>query len=337
MNYSHGGNIYEFAKIAKCRVEEVIDLSSNINFIKPKVELNFNSLDISPYPDPDYTNLKESIAKRYNIDSIAKMELFNGGSSAIFSLFRFLNLKTCSIYSPAYLEYKKASETFGYKLHLINRFENINEEVEENSLVIFVNPSTPDGASYNIKEFLNKWIEKKATILIDESFLDFTNQKSALEYIDSYDKLYILKSMTKFYSSAGIRVGVLISNEKNINELKSFEPTWKISTFDTNYLIEALKDREFIELSKKINNQNREFLKEVLESSNLFEKIYPSEANFILVKLKNINAKELQNILTPHKILIRDCFNFDFLSDKYIRFAVKDREAIEKLKEAINL
>ncbi len=332
--YKHGGNIYEFSKVANCEVSEVIDFSSNINFIKPKIEFNFNNLEISPYPEPNYNELKNAISKRYNILN-SQIELFNGGSSAIFSLFKFLNLKTCTIYSPAYLEYKKASELFGYKLNLINRFKNIDENVAQDSFVIFVNPSTPDGKFYDIEYFLNKWKQKNVTILIDESFLDFTKNSSAIDFMDSYEKIYILKSMTKFYSSAGIRVGVLISNERNIANLKKYEPAWKISTFDSNYLIQALKDEEFIIKSQKINDENRELLKEVLEYSNLFEKIYQSNANFILAKLKNLSAKELQNLLTPHKILIRDCFNFDFLNDNFVRFAVKQKDSIKALKKAM--
>ncbi len=337
-SYKHGGNIYKFAKLANCNIDEVIDFSSNINFIKPNINLNFNKLNTSAYPEPNYIDLKEAIKNRYKIDSIAQIELFNGGSSAIFSLFKFLNLKTCNIYSPAYLEYKKASKLFGYKLNLINRFENLYEykNIKKNSLVIFVNPSTPDGKLYNrknIKKLLNIWIEKEATILIDESFLDFTKEKSFLNYINRYKKLYILKSMTKFYSSAGIRVGVLISNKNNIKKLSKFEPSWKISTYDSSYIIEALKDKNFIKKSIKINNKNREFLREVLINSNLFERVYKSKANYILVKLKNSNASKFQDFLTQHNILIRDCFNFDFLNDKFIRFAVKERKKIEKLRE----
>ena len=339
-SYKHGGNIYEFAKLANCKVEDVIDFSSNINFIKPNINLNFNNLNTSAYPEPNYIDLKEAIKKRYKIDSISQIELFNGGSSAIFSLFKFLNLKTCNIYSPAYLEYKKASKLFGYELNLINRFENLYEykKIKKNSLVIFVNPSTPDGKLYNhknIEKLLNIWIEKNATILIDESFLDFTKEKSLLTYINRYKKLYILKSMTKFYSSAGIRVGVLISNKDNIKNLKKFEPSWKISTYDSNYIIEVLKDKNFIKKSIKINNQNRKFLREVLINSNLFEKVYKSKANYILAKLKNGNAKEFQKFLTSHNILIRDCFNFDFLNDKFIRFAVKERDKIKRLREVL--
>ena len=211
--FEHGGQIEKFALELGCDVSEIIDLSSNINFVKPQINVDFNTLDISSYPT--YDKLYEKIASNYGVQS-DEIELFNGGSSAIFTLFKHLNLESCTIYSPAYLEYKKASLNFGYKLNLINRFENIDVEIKKNSLVIFVNPSTPDGKYYDLEELMQTWIEKSCTILIDESFLDFCDKPSAIKYLETYDKLYILKSMTKFYSSAGIRVGTIVSTKENI-------------------------------------------------------------------------------------------------------------------------
>ena len=330
--YEHGGQIELFAKELNCKVEDVIDLSSNINFIKPDVHIDFNNLDISSYPI--YDKLYEKIANIYKISS-SQLELFNGGSSAIFALFKHLNLKHCTIYSPAYLEYKKACVNFGYELRTINRFENMNLPVKEKSFVIFVNPSTPDGTYYDIERLMDYWIEQNCTILIDESFLDFCDGSSAIKYLEKYDKLYILKSMTKFYSSAGIRVGTIVSSEKNIDSLKRFEPMWKLSTFDSNYLQASLDDKNFKRISKAINVKNRVELEKILENSSIVESIYQSSANYVLVKLKNIKAKQLQEKLKPFKIMIRNCENFDFLDDTYVRIAVKSSSNIEVFKKAL--
>lgn len=331
--YSHGGQVDNFASKLGCEVEEVIDLSSNINFIKPDINLDFNEINISAYPV--YDKLYKIIASNYEINS-NQLELYNGGSSAIFSLFRDLNQKHCTIYSPAYLEYKKAATLFGYKISHINRLNILEQQVEKNSFVIFVNPSTPDGCFYEIDELMKYWISQNCTILIDESFLDFTDGVSMSKYINEYDKLYILKSMTKFYSSAGIRVGTLLSNEKNIKELQKSEPMWKISQFDSSYLQEALKDGNFKSLSKAINAKNSILLDNILNESNLFSKVFNSNANFILAKLKKLTATQLQDELQKYKILIRDCSNFDFLDSSYVRFAVKSSENMLKLKAALD-
>ena len=330
--FEHGGQIEKFAFELGCRVDEIIDLSSNINFVKPQINIDFNSLDISSYPT--YDKLYEKIAFNYGVQT-SQIELFNGGSSAIFTLFKHLALQTCTIYSPAYLEYKKAALNFGYELHTINRFENINENVKENSLVIFVNPSTPDGKYYDLEELMKSWIKKSCTILIDESFLDFCDKSSAIKYLETYDKLYILKSMTKFYSSAGIRVGTIVSTKKNIKKLKEFEPMWKLSQFDSNYLQAALDDKLFKNLSKEINIKNKIELENILRNSSLIEEIFESSANYVLVKLKNLSAKEFQEKLKPYKIMVRDCSNFDYLNEKFVRIAVKSSSANEILQRAL--
>ena len=330
--FEHGGQIEKFAFDLGCRVDEIIDLSSNINFVKPQINIDFNTLDISSYPT--YDKLYEKIALNYGVET-SQIELFNGGSSAIFTLFKHLALQTCTIYSPAYLEYKKAALNFDYELNLINRFSNINENVKENSLVIFVNPSTPDGKYYELEELMKTWIEKSCTILVDESFLDFCDKASAIKYLEIYDKLYILKSMTKFYSSAGIRVGTIVSTKENIEKLKEFEPMWKLSQFDSNYLQAALDDKLFKNISKAINIKNKIELENILKNSILIEEVFESSANYLLVKLKNLKAKEFQELLKPYKIMVRDCSNFDFLDERFIRIAVKSSNANEILQKAL--
>ena len=330
--FEHGGQIEKFALELGCNVSEIIDLSSNINFVKPQINIDFNTLDISNYPI--YDSLYEKIALNYEVKK-DEIELFNGGSSAIFTLFRHLSLDSCTIYSPAYLEYKKAALNFGYKLNLINRFENLDVEVKKNSLVIFVNPSTPDGKYYELEELMKKWIENSCTILIDESFIDFCDKPSAIEYLKTYDKLYILKSMTKFYSCAGIRIGTIISSKENIEKLKEFEAMWKISQFDSMYLQNALDDKVFKIVSQKVNEKNRMELESILKESNFIDEIFPTNANFILIKLKNIRAKEFIELLKPYKIMVRDCSNFDYLDDRFIRVAVKSSDANDLLRRAL--
>ena len=330
--FEHGGQIEKFAFDLGCKVSEIIDLSSNINFIKPQINIDFNTLDISSYPT--YDKLYEKIASNYGVEA-SEIELFNGGSSAIFTLFKHLSLQTCTIYSPAYLEYKKASLNFGYELNTINRFEDINENVKENSLVIFVNPSTPDGKYYELEELIQTWIENSCTILIDESFLDFCDKPSAIKYLETYDKLYILKSMTKFYSSAGIRVGTIVSTKQNIEKLKRFEPMWKLSQFDSNYLQAALDDKLFKNISKAINIKNKIELENILKEPDLIEEIFESSANYLLVKLSTLNAKEFQEKLKPYKIMVRDCSNFDYLNERFVRIAVKSSSANEILEKAL--
>ncbi len=325
-DYKHGGDVKGFAK--QHGLKKVIDLSSNINFLKPKIDLDFNKLDISSYPN--YDDFYDQIAKHFSVKK-TQLELYNGGSSAIFTMFKELNVKHCTIYSPAYLEYKRVATLLKVKTDLINRFDNIYKKPKKNSLVIFVNPSTPDGKYYDLKKLFKIWKKADTTVLIDESFLEFCEKKSSIDMLKKYKKLYILKSMTKFYASAGVRVGVIISNKKNIKKLKQNEPLWKLSQFDIAYLSQALKDKMFAKKTIKTTKKNREFLVNLLEKTDKFEKIYKSDANFVLAKLKNINAKEFQDSLIERGIMLRDCSNFDFLDEKFVRVAVKSKKSMKEI------
>jgi len=337
--YQHGGDIAAFAKTCGCSEAEVIDLSSNINFIKPRIHTDFNQVDISPYPN--YDALYQRLAAHYSVEP-DELELFNGGSSAIFSFFRHIKKKhkgkqlPCVIYAPAYLEYKKAADQFGYELHLIDRFDHIDAEVPKGSLVIFVNPSTPDGSCYHMDALLSHWIEKECTILIDESFIEFTETPSMSNHIKKYDKLYILKSMTKFWGAAGIRIGALISKNINIHLLQASEPAWKISAFDAHYIQNAIGDTALAERTYKQIGENRDLLIEILENSPCVDHVFPSCANYLLVRLKTMDAYGLQQRLLPHRILIRNCENFDGLDRYYVRIAVKEKAYLEKLREVLD-
>jgi len=328
--YAHGGDVNNFAAHCGCAHDEVIDLSSNINFITPRVD--FSSVTLNAYPT--YEILTETLAEHYGVTS-EELELFNGGSSAIFTLLRCFDNATCTIYSPAYLEYKKASLLQGKKVSLINRFEAMDTEVEENSLVIFVNPSTPDGHYYKIETLMERWRAKNCTILIDESFLEFCGGESTTCYLPAYDKLYVLKSQTKFYGCAGVRVGIVLSSRENICALRAKEPLWKISALDSHFLITALKDKPFRACSHVLNAEAKTYLKTILDNSSIFEKVLESDANFFLVRLASISAKEFQEKLLPYRVMVRDCSNFDFLDEAYVRIAVKSIAELKRFEEAL--
>ena len=337
--YQHGGDIHSFAQKAGCNPEEVIDLSSNINFVKPHIDVDFNRLDISAYPN--YDALYEAVALRYGVET-DEMELFGGGSAAIFALFGYFKGRhsglplRCTIYTPAYLEYKKAATVFGYAVVQINRFETMDRVPPKGSLVIFVNPATPDGMVYELPTLLEIWEKQECTVLVDESFIEFSNAPSVTLLIRTYPNLYILKSMTKYYGAAGIRIGTLISQASNITTLRTTEPLWKLSAFDTAYLCVALSDSTFPERSAVENAKSKAHLIETLKHTSQIEKIYPGHANYVLVKLKNITANALQESLLPHRIMIRDCGNFDGLDAYYARIAVKALPAMQTLREALD-
>ena len=331
----HGGNIYTFAEKLNCHSNDIVDFSSNIHF-RQAVNWRQLPLNLQPYADPNYTDLKHTIQQRYALMNGIELELFNGASAAIFALLRFLQPENIVFYAPLYGEYAAVAKELSCALHYCNRFEDdFFDSVPENSAVIFVNTSTPDGKLYDVSEFLRHWKAKNCHVIVDESFLDFCDAPSMLAKISNYDKLFIVKSLCKFYGCAGIRVGFIAAQKAQIQAIKQTEPMWKISTFDSVYMQAALKNTAFIEQTRAETKALRVKLEQVLINSNLFEKIYDGSANFVLARLKNTDL-DLQKELAHFKILIRQCESFDFLVSKDIRFAVKSSVDIEKLARALS-
>ena len=328
---SHGGDIYLFAKKLKKKPKDIVDFSSNINPIMPKIKTKISKKSLSAYPNFRYIKLKKEISLKYKIKP-KNIFLSNGATEAIYLLSNILKKDKITLYAPLYFEYKKAFKA--KKVKLINRFSKENKPLK-NSLIIFTNPSTPDGKYYKLKKYLKLWKKLKCTVLIDESFLDFANKKSAISYIKRYKKLFIIKSFTKFYAAAGVRVGAIFSHAKNIKKIQKNSPIWNISKFDEEYIKRALKDKKHRKRTLKSIKKNKKRLKKILKKSNLFSKIYPSKANFVLAKSKRKKIKVLQKRLKKEKILVRYCDNFDFLNKRYARFAVKSKKDLKKLKKAI--
>jgi threonine-phosphate decarboxylase len=326
---AHGGDIYTFAKRLGISPDEVIDFSSNINCYAPKIEKDFNKLNIRNYADPTYSDLKSALSQKYGVRT-GQIALFNGASSAIATLLGMFSHVT--IYAPAYSEYRRYAQT----TTLINRFDDLYALPPKGSLVVFVNPSTPEGDYYALNTLFEIWKARECTVLIDESFLEFTEFDSALSFLQSYPKLYILKSMTKFYACAGVRVGVVLSTPENIRRLEEKIPMWNISTYDSVYIQEALKDTGFLQDAMFRIKQDKKLLYWLLIRSGYIRKVYPSDVNFFLVKLNGIDAYRLQEMCDRKHILIRNCENFDFLDRFHVRFAVRTKEDIVKLKEVLD-
>jgi len=281
------------------------------------------------YLDSNYSSLKKSIAKKYEIKK-SQIALYNGATSAIFELFKTFKKKKTYLYAPLYGEYEKAVQDKS-KIVKINRFKNLYTKPEKGSVVVFVNPSTPDASYYKLKKLFSIWKKQKCTVVLDESFLEFQKLQSLRNQIDSYKKLYIIQSFTKFYGCGGVRIGAIFSNKENVQMLKI--PMWNLSAYDAEFLTKRLKDKDFDEQSKKLHKRHKKELLRILKESKLFSKIYKSDSNFVMVKSKK--SKGIFEHLLSEKILVRTCESFDFLNNKHLRFAVKNSNAHNKLTEGL--
>lgn len=332
----HGGNIYQFAQNLGCLPEQVLDFSANIN-PRQAVALDcLQQVQLGPYADPHYSLLKQALQARYPVPSGADIEVFNGASAAIFALLRYLHPDDLVLYTPLYGEYAHIAGELGCRLHTVDRLSDPAAEIPRGSTIIFVNPSTPDGQLYDLKDWLAKWQSADCTIIIDESFLDFCQTESIADYIAHYDKLYLIKSLSKFYGCAGIRIGFVMAASPAIKALKRLEPAWKLSSLDMAYMRQALANTTFIEQTRRQTRDLRGQLHQALSDCGLFRRIYDGQANFLLAELADMDGYQLQEKLAPSRILIRVCDNFAGLTRRHVRFAVKDERAIAELARCLN-
>jgi len=328
----HGANIYKYALQINCNSSEIIDFSSNINAYHPQPNITLTNDILVKYGDSSYSDLKDSIKKKYKIKK-NQIALYNGATSAIFALLESLKEKKVYLYAPLYGEYEKASIQADKRITKINRFENHYKKPSKNSIVVFVNPSTPDGKYYNLEKLFSIWEKQNCSVILDESFLEFEGLESFRKKINSYIKLYIIQSFSKFHSCAGVRIGAIFSHKKNIKNLK--KPLWNLSSFDAFFLTQRLQDSHFRKKSKKLHKRNKKELVKILKDSQLFTRIYKSNSNFILTK--STLAKEIFKSLLKDKILLRTCGSFDFLNNNYLRFGVKDSVLHSKLKSNLKM
>lgn len=308
----------------------MIDFSNEINFLKPNISIDFNQIN-----SRDYKNLLTLLEKRYQINQ-NQIELYNGFSSAIYSLLKFLNLKYCFIYSPCSLEFKDAALNLGYELRLINRFENLFLPIKQDSLVVFANPSYLDGTYYNLESLFDYWDSKNATILIDESLLDFCGESTAKNFFEEYKRVYIIKNYSKYYSNENLNLATIFSTKKSIEAIRKFEPEDKLSTFDMKYLEESLKDKEFKIISNSVNIKNRIELEKIFHSYKNLDFLFHSSTNSLLIKLKKISSKEFRQKLQRKDVLISNCLKYDFIDESYVNIYISSKNDIAKLKEILH-
>lgn len=333
-----------------------IDFSSNINplgisrFVLKEIKKNIKQIS-HVYPDPNCTLLKKSIAEyiQYGIDQ-NWINIGNGATEIIHNFVRCLSSKNSIIPSPTFCEYELASKRCKMKINYVPLSKKLQiepdliiEKVKENSnsLIFLCNPNNPTGLvnTEAIEKILSSIHSSKTILLVDESFIDFLNnieKKSMISKIKEFDNLAILRSMTKSYGLAGLRLGYLISNPKLIQQLKSHQITWNVNGIAQVAGIAALNDQEYICKTKKIIQKERDYMYNKINKKESYANALRSEVNFFLIKLKNIESTIYQKIMLKfHGILVRDCSTFTGMSNDFIRVAVRTHKDNLMLLKAI--
>lgn len=340
---THGGNLDWAVSLVNCPISAILDFSASINPLGPPesaINAIMESLAQLPhYPNPNYHELRQVIADKYQL----KFEwiLPSNGVAELLTWIAWEahDYQGIMLPAPCFADYKRALATFNvdfcsYSLDaLTTRFDLF----EPKKWVILINnPHNPTGRLWT-KETLIPHLEDFALVIVDEAFMDFLppeEEESLLGLMGDYDNLVILRSLTKFYSLPGLRIGYGVSNPQRIKRWQGWRDPWSVNILAAKAGCAVLQDYAFEQLTWKWLPVAKQKLVEQLSEIEELQ-VFPSRANFLLVK-SQIPSPQLQlQLLQQEQILIRDCLSFPELGESYFRVAIKTEVENDKLSRAI--
>ncbi len=342
-------NMFDLTKIVRKNILNLKPYSSARDEFSGKdgvfLDANENPYGkLNRYPDPYQKDLKKKLS---HLKSVKPENIFigNGSDEVIDLCYRIFcapGKDKALTFSPTYGMYEVSAninEVDLINLPLNNSFQ-INLEALENVLInesiklIFVcSPNNPTGnAINNIDIVLDKF---KGIVVVDEAYIDFSDTNSFIEKINKYPNLIVAQTFSKAWGLASARVGVAYANEKIISILNKVKSPYNVSMLNQKAAINVLDNSSEYKNQKEIILKQKKVIKKALASIFIVKKIYPSDANFILVEVEDAN--KVYNELVSKRLITR---NRNSLVNNCIRITIgkptENKKLIKALKE-INL
>lgn len=320
--------------------DEFKDINTDLIFLDANENPYNNGLN--RYPDPLQRDVKIILSqiKNFPTDQIL---LGNGSDEVLDLIFRAFcepNQDNIISISPSYGMYSVLANlnAIEYRKSLLNQtdfqlnVEDIFSKVDENTKMIFLcSPNNPTGEIIKkdtILEIANRF---NGLLIIDEAYIDFSSEKSWIEEIKNFPNLIVIQTLSKAFGLAGIRLGVLYASKEIIAILNKIKPPYNVNQLTQLKAIEVLNEYDKIKTSTQLIIKEKETLEKQLETISFIEKIYPSDANFILIKVDD--ATKRYNQLIEKGIVIRNRTNDD-LCENCLRVTIGTNE---ENKTLINL
>lgn len=349
MRKKHGGNIYQAARQLGIPAEKIMDFSANINPLgfSPRVNKIFSTVNtaILNYPDQDAGDFINALEAYHGLP--AKYFIAgNGSTELIYMLPHIMRPKSVLIVTPAFTEYEHSyertkgvvfySQTLASQ-HFAVREKNICDELRRGYSAVYIcNPANPTGMLTPpgvMKKIIGTARDNGTNIILDETFMDFTEEHSMKLQVKTFDNLFILRSMTKFFALPGLRIGYIIAHRKNIEKIREMQEPWSVNAVAQRAAVASLQDAAYIEKTRAYINAARQELIGELKKIHCLT-VFNSFSNFLLIRLNEprpIPGKTLYELLIKKGILIRTCEDFQGLGEAFFRIAVKKRNENKKL------
>ena len=289
--------------------EASVYLDANENSFGSPLDVNYNR-----YPDPIQFKVKQRLSEIKGVPP-GNIFLGNGSDEAIDILFRAFcrpGVDNVITLPPTYgmyevsanindVEVRKIKLTPDYQLDM----EGIAEAIDENTKIIFIcSPNNPTGNSINRADIETILANFQGLVVIDEAYINYSRQKTFIPELTEYANLVVLHTLSKAWGLAGLRLGMAFASEEIIEVFNKVKPPYNINEASQRIALEALQNVEQINNWIKLTVSEREKLINDLGKLELVLKIFPSDANFILVK--TIDAKGIYDHLVNNGIIVRD-------------------------------
>ena len=321
--------------------DEYKDITDGMLFIDAN-ENPFNT-NVNRYPDPQQVNLKSQLAQLKGI-SENNILLGNGSDEVLDLIFRaFCEPNKDKIISlpPTYGMYSvlaniNAVENIEVPLtsEFQPDFDDISRAANSHTKLLFIcSPNNPTANSFEANIIEKLIVDFEGIVVIDEAYIDFSKEKSWLSRLIEFPNLIVTQTLSKAYGLAGIRLGICYASEDIILVLNKIKPPYNINQLTQDKASERLSNIKDIKNEVDIILNEREKLAAELKSISLVEIVYPSDANFLLVKVDDANKRYKQ--LIEKGIVVRNRTT-QTLCENCLRFTVGTKVENEKLIEVLN-
>ena len=309
------------------------------------LDANENPFDngVNRYPDPQQRKLKEVIARGRGV-AANQLLLGNGSDEVLDLIFRAFctpNKDNVIVMPPTYGMYKVLANINCVSLDeapLNNDFQLVTKDIinqisSQTKAILLCSPNNPSGNSFRRENILTLLQSFTGLVVVDEAYIDFSTQKSLTAELPSYPNLIITQTLSKAYGLAGIRLGICIASEEIINILNKIKPPYNINSLTQERAISALEDWDTTQSQITQLIAERKGLFAQLEKISFVEKVYPSDANFLLVRVDNANKRYAQ--LIENDIVVRNRSK-QMRCENCLRFSVGTPQENQILIETLN-
>ena len=322
--------------------DEFKAMSSGVVFI----DANENPFDtgLNRYPDPQQTLVKEALSKLKGI-SEEQILLGNGSDEVLDLIFRVFcepRVDNVIVLPPTYGMYEVLANTNAIKLVKIPLVENFQPNVKEiikgqdakTKLLFLCSPNNPTANSFDANKIETLIKEFNGIVVIDEAYIDFSIEDSWLCRLDEFPNLIVTQTLSKAYGLASIRLGICYASKEIISILNKIKPPYNVNQLTQDVALQSLFNQEKVKNEIAIIISERNQLIRDLQNVEIVEKVYPSDANFLLVQVDDATLRYKQ--LVKLGIIARNRTT-QILCDNCLRFTVGTPDENKKLINTLKL